>query len=52
MGEVGAGETRYKLQGLNDQLDYCFAVIAVYSTNEFASSPQTCTSRPKPDGTG
>ena len=34
-----------RLQGLNDQLDYCFAVLAVYSTTEFASSAQTCTSR-------
>jgi hypothetical protein len=52
MGEVGPGETLYKLQGLNDQLDYCFAVLAVYSTTEFASSAQSCTSRPKPAGTG
>ena len=52
MGEVGPGETSYKLQGLNDQLDYCFAVLAVYSTTEFASSAQSCTSRPKPAGTG
>ena len=46
MGEVGPGETRYKLQGLSDQLDYCFAVVAVYSTTEVASSAQSCTSRP------
>jgi hypothetical protein len=45
MGEVGPGVTRYDLQGLNDQLDYCFAVVAVYGTDRFASSPQTCTSR-------
>jgi hypothetical protein len=48
MGEVGPGETSFTLQGLNDQLDYCFAVLAVYSTTEFASSAQSCTSRPKP----
>jgi hypothetical protein len=53
MGEVGPGVTRYDLQGLNDQLDYCFAVVAVYGADQFASSPQTCTSRvprqPEPD---
>lgn len=45
MGEVGPGVTQYDLQGLNDQLDYCFAVVAVYGTDQFASSPQACTSR-------
>ncbi|HET6531160.1 MAG TPA: tetratricopeptide repeat protein [Actinoplanes sp.] len=45
MGEVGPGQTTYRLQGLNDQLEYCFAVLAVYSTTEFASSAQSCTSR-------
>jgi hypothetical protein len=52
MGTVGPGQTRFTLQGLNDQLDYCFAVLAVYSTTEFASSPQSCTRRPEPDPTG
>jgi hypothetical protein len=51
MGEVGPGQTTYRLQGLNDQLDYCFAVLAVYSTTEFASSAQSCTSRPEPERT-
>jgi hypothetical protein len=51
MGTVGPGQTRFTLEGLNDQLDYCFAVLAVYSTTEFASSPQSCTSRPEPDST-
>jgi hypothetical protein len=52
MGTVGPGQTRFTLQGLNDQLDYCFAVLAVYSTTEFASSPQSCTSRPDPRPSG
>lgn len=52
MGEVGPGQTTYQLQGLNDQLDYCFAVLAVYSATEFASSAQSCTTRPRPDRTG
>jgi hypothetical protein len=51
MGEVGPGDTRFELRGLNDQLDYCFAVVAVYGTDSFASSPQSCTSRPGPVGT-
>jgi hypothetical protein len=45
MGQVGPGETSFDLQGLSTQLDYCFAIVAVYSTSKFASSPQTCTSR-------
>ena len=52
MGEVGPGATSFELHGLNDQLDYCFAVVAVYGTNSFASSAQTCTSRPAPATTG
>jgi hypothetical protein len=48
MGEVGPGETRFELRGLNDQLDYCFAVVAVYGTDSFASSAQSCTTRPAP----
>ena len=48
MGEVGPGQTRFELRGLNDQLDYCFAVVAVYSTDSFASSAQSCTTRPGP----
>ncbi|MFG1610751.1 tetratricopeptide repeat protein [Actinoplanes sp. NPDC049265] len=52
MGEVGPGETRFELRGLNDQLDYCFAVVAVYGTNSFAPSEQSCTSRPAPGKSG
>jgi hypothetical protein len=52
MGEVGPGETRFELRGLNDQLDYCFAVVAVYGTNSFAPSEQSCTKRPAPGKTG
>ncbi|GAB1690679.1 tetratricopeptide repeat protein [Krasilnikovia sp. M28-CT-15] len=45
MGAVGPGQTSLDLQGLNPELEYCIAVVAVYSTSKFASSPQTCTSR-------
>jgi hypothetical protein len=51
MGEVGPGATTFELQGLNDKLDYCFAVVAVYGTDSFASSAQVCTSRPDPTTT-
>ena len=45
MGQVGPDQTTFDLQGLNAELDYCFAIVAVYSTSQFATSPQTCTSR-------
>jgi hypothetical protein len=48
MGQTGPGVTKYALDGLNVKLDYCFAIVAVYSTKKFASSPQVCTSRPRP----
>jgi hypothetical protein len=45
MGQVGPGQTSYELHGLNADLDYCFAIVAVYSTTELAPSAQSCTSR-------
>ena len=51
MGQVGPGTTSFPLNGLNAELDYCFAVVAVYSSSEFSTSPQSCTSREQP-GTG
>jgi hypothetical protein len=51
MGQTGPGVTKYALDGLNVKLDYCFAVVAVYSAKKFASSPQVCTSRPRPAAT-
>jgi hypothetical protein len=45
MGQVGPGQTSYELHGLNAHLDYCFAIVAVYSTTELAPSAQSCTSR-------
>ncbi|AGL15923.1 fibronectin type III domain-containing protein [Actinoplanes sp. N902-109] len=45
MGQVGPGTTSFDLNGLNPDLDYCFAIVAVYSATQFATSPQTCTSR-------
>ena len=51
MGQTGPGETSYELQGLAPRLDYCFAVVAVYSASSFASSPQVCTRRVRPSQT-
>lgn len=45
MGQVGPTTTSFDLNGLNDELDYCFAIVAVYSTSQFSTSPQTCISR-------
>jgi hypothetical protein len=48
VGHVGPGQTSFRMDGLNDRLDYCFTVVAVYSTTRFSPSPQACTSRETP----
>lgn len=48
MGEVDPGETSHTINGLNPRLSYCFTVVAVYSTEEFATSGQVCTQRSSP----
>ncbi|QOC95294.1 fibronectin type III domain-containing protein [Micromonospora craniellae] len=45
LATVGQGQTSYTVNGLNSRVDYCFTVLAVYGTNEFATSSQVCTSR-------
>jgi hypothetical protein len=45
MAELGPGETRYVLNGLNPDLDYCFTVVAVYGPDAVAASSQACTDR-------
>jgi hypothetical protein len=40
-----AGQTAYTVNGLNPALDYCFTVVAVYNTNEVATSALACTQR-------
>jgi hypothetical protein len=47
MGQVSPGRTSFGLNGLSADLDYCFAVVAVYSAKDFSSSPQACTNRTK-----
>ncbi|GAA2899781.1 hypothetical protein Acy02nite_61030 [Actinoplanes cyaneus] len=44
---VGPGQTSRRIEGLSPSLDYCFAVVAVYATDKFATSPQVCTDRGK-----
>jgi hypothetical protein len=43
MASLGPGETAYTINGLNPRLGYCFTVLAVYSTDEYAASGQVCT---------
>ncbi|MBG0567347.1 tetratricopeptide repeat protein [Actinoplanes aureus] len=45
VSQVGAGQTSFRMSGLNEGLDYCFAVVVVYATDRFASSEQVCTRR-------
>jgi hypothetical protein len=45
MGNIPAGETRYEVNGLNSNLDYCFTVIVVYSTDRLVPSKVVCTDR-------
>jgi hypothetical protein len=46
LASIDPGETSYKVNGLNPRLDYCFTVLAVYSTDTYATSGQVCTQRP------
>jgi hypothetical protein len=45
MATVNPGQTSYTVNGLNPRLDYCFTVLAVYSTDAYATSGQVCTTR-------
>jgi hypothetical protein len=40
-----AGQTTFTVNGLNTTVNYCFTVVAVYSTDEFAPSSLVCTKR-------
>ncbi|MEV1286171.1 tetratricopeptide repeat protein [Micromonospora sp. NPDC049679] len=48
MATIKAGETSYTVNGLSPRLDYCFTVLAVYSTDRYATSGQVCTARSTP----
>ncbi|MFG2058987.1 fibronectin type III domain-containing protein [Micromonospora sp. NPDC048930] len=45
MATVDPGTTTYTVNGLSPKLDYCFTVLAVYSTDTYATSGQVCTDR-------
>ncbi|MFY1637913.1 tetratricopeptide repeat protein [Solwaraspora sp. WMMB335] len=45
---IDPGQTTFTVNGLNPELDYCFAILAAYSTNEYSSSDQVCTQRFRP----
>ncbi|PYC76131.1 hypothetical protein C7C45_01130 [Micromonospora arborensis] len=45
MATVDPGKTSYTVNGLNSRVDHCFTVLAVYSTDTFATSAQVCTAR-------
>jgi len=45
MARLSPGETTYPVVGLNPRLDYCFSVVAVYSTTVVAPSNLVCTQR-------
>jgi hypothetical protein len=46
VGTLGPGQTSYEINALNPNVNYCFAVVAVYRDNKFATSQQACTDRP------
>ena len=45
MATIEPGATRYLANGLSNEQDYCFTVVAVYSTDKYAASGQVCTTR-------
>ncbi|SCF23103.1 Fibronectin type III domain-containing protein [Micromonospora echinospora] len=45
MASLDPGRTTWTVNGLNPRVDYCFTVLAVYSTESYATSGQVCTTR-------
>ncbi|WP_247612811.1 fibronectin type III domain-containing protein [Nocardiopsis dassonvillei] len=45
MADVDAGVAEVEVSGLNPEVEYCFRVVAVQSTDEVAPSEQVCTDR-------
>jgi hypothetical protein len=53
--QVPAGQTTVTLNGLSTTVDYCFTVVAVYTTDQLAPSDLVCTRRdmrPSPSAAG
>jgi hypothetical protein len=51
MDSVEPGRTTSTIYGLNDRLNYCFTVSAVWASDKIAPSMRTCTNRPTPSTT-
>ncbi|MGQ4268537.1 protein kinase domain-containing protein [Nocardiopsis changdeensis] len=45
MARTGAGESSVEISGLNPEVEYCFQVVAVHSTEVLAPSEEVCTDR-------
>jgi len=45
MRELPAGTARYQVPELDPDVDYCFTVSVVYSTDNVETSPKICTNR-------
>ncbi|MGW4467839.1 tetratricopeptide repeat protein [Micromonospora sp. NPDC004704] len=45
MATLKPGSTKHTVNGLSATVDYCFTVVAVYSTEVVATSEQVCTKR-------
>lgn len=45
MATLKPGSTKHTVNGLSATVDYCFTVVAVYSTEVVATSQQVCTKR-------
>ncbi|WP_199734124.1 fibronectin type III domain-containing protein [Micromonospora musae] len=45
MATVDPGQNSYTVNGLNPGFDYCFTVLAAWSSGTFATSAQVCTAR-------
>ncbi|RZU49209.1 hypothetical protein EV385_0949 [Krasilnikovia cinnamomea] len=43
--QLPAGTTDYVVYGLNEQENYCFTVAVIYTVDNVAAAPQTCTDR-------
>ncbi|HEX5540614.1 MAG TPA: tetratricopeptide repeat protein [Micromonospora sp.] len=50
--ELPPGTARHILYGLNPNLDYCFSVAVVYSTDQISRSGTVCTTRARSTGRG
>ncbi|MEU0488533.1 serine/threonine protein kinase [Nocardiopsis sp. NPDC006139] len=50
MARTEAGESSVEISGLNPEVEYCFQVVAVHSTEVLAPSEEVCTDRAAGDG--